>query len=180
MKKILITTLLVLIVTPANSQSAFPTYPHTLPKLNNNSADPRGGEWNNTKWGMTESEILSLYPEAIKDTVENSQDYSLVRKTKTTVLDRPFIVYFGFNNNRLVSVRLVYDGNDFDMACIKLESALIDKYGNTPQQASNISGIFSYSYQWFLPLTRINLSCYIYPYKIVNLFYREKQNAPGL
>lgn len=147
------------------------------PTNSNNSNSIIAQGWNNTAWGMTESQVMSLYPNTIINN-EYTDRYTSVRETQLSVINELFNLYFGFINNQLVSVWLKQSSDEVGTICAKLESNLVNKYGkffNHEDTASSGKGLFrGHIFSWITPIQTINLTCSYYPYSEVTILYKAR------
>lgn len=147
-----------------------PTSPNNL-----NSIVTQG--WNNTAWGMTESQVIELYPNTTIN-YEYTDRYTSVRETKIEVLDRQFNLYFGFINNQLVAVWLKQSSDDIGTICARLESSLVNKYGRFFSHEDTVSSGNSlfrgHIFSWLTSIETINLICSYSPYTEVTVVYKAR------
>lgn len=123
-------------------------------------ADVKG--WNNTLWGMTESDLKDLFKENITDTrKKESRDgktYSNLEIRNITIDGVKLRVsfYMGLSDNKLKQVRLgrVAVAESFNI----LEKSLTNQYGQpTNRDDSESSERIKRSVVWHFPSTKIEL-----------------------
>lgn len=125
--------------------------------------------WNVTKWGMSSSQIMNLFPTSLKRNGSNlcpevQEEYcSEVRLKDYKIGSQKYGVFLTFINDKLVKVGLWCEG-DYSHACVRdIEYLLISKYGKplkheTVKNSHNISFEQSAELYWETEYSSIDMS----------------------
>lgn len=109
--------------------------------------------WNNVTWGMSQAEVAALYTNAQPETRTYREE--LPKHFLITygypVGDRNYDLVFGFNDDRLTSVALRWEGERADNPSDEVLEALRGRYGESDRKSS-IGAL-----EWFFPRTKISL-----------------------
>lgn len=109
--------------------------------------------WNDVTWGMSQSEVGALYVNAQPETRtyrEESPKHFLITYGYP-VGGHSYDLVFGFDNDRLTSVALRWEGERADNPSDEVLEALRGRYGE-PDGKNSIDAL-----EWFFPNTKISL-----------------------
>lgn len=109
--------------------------------------------WNDVRWGMSQAEIAALYTNAQPETRtyrEESPKHFLITY-EYPVGGHSYDLVFGFDNDRLTSVALRWEGERADNPSDEVIEALRGRYGE-PDGKNSIGAL-----EWFFPNTKISL-----------------------
>jgi hypothetical protein len=146
-----------------------------------NSSDDPGG-WTKAKWGMTQDQIRTAFPETAQ--IDDGTGRLSLGLRSYPIEQRKFAVVFSFDNEkRLNSVRLEFqkiligrNGSELSLVCDKCDAfvkaamneravtdgkdfilhTLTDKYGNPTTHRVESDGRMEY-FDWLFPSTKISL-----------------------
>ncbi len=148
-----------------------------------NPIDIKG--WNTTSWGMTEDDIINMFPEKIvkidqgKKQHSNSETFTPLKIQKYTVGDADLEIFFemGVKDKKLQQVRMICR-NPLPSQFTDFEKLLIGKYGQ-PTHSAEPRSPFGYekTSSWMFPSTKIDL---IYKFtrgmgSIINILYTNQE-----
>jgi hypothetical protein len=133
------------------------------------------GEWFNTSWGMSPSEIKSLYPEVVVNE-EYWEEEDLVLETKQNILNYDVQVFFVFKKDYLYRVTLWKDSYESRL-CSNFHTALTDAYGKGNEILDPET---FHKEEWYLEKGDISLNCLNSSLKRIIVFYRGRYVQPGI
>ncbi|MCX5846581.1 MAG: hypothetical protein NTW12_09555 [Deltaproteobacteria bacterium] len=117
--------------------------------------------WNKAKWGMTETEIVSVFDGLVLKDKENPLDqYASLRIPKYSVGGIDFLVRFEMgSDDRLRRVVLVHEGS-IASHFGQFEQLLTTKYGQAAQKDESKPSWTGYdkTTAWVLPSTKVGLN----------------------
>ncbi len=121
------------------------------PHLISQSSEVSG--WNDVTWGMSQAEVAAMYANAQPETrtyrEELPKHFLITYGYRIGFYDYDLV--FGFDNDRLTSVALKWEGEQIDSPSAEVLEALRGCYGEF--DGKNSIGAL----EWFFPRTRVSL-----------------------
>lgn len=145
----LLSTILATAILSSNTLST--TTPERAPQLLSQVTELRG--WNNVTWGMSQTEVSTLYPSTQSETrtYSDKPPKLFLINNQYPIGNYSYRLVFGFDNERLTSVALTWEGERANNPSREMQEALRGRYGE-PDGRNSIGAL-----EWFLPSTKVSL-----------------------